>query len=106
MKIYLDDRRSAPYGWRLVRWPSEAIKLLKENDVTEISLDHDLGNDSKGTGYDVLIWIERMVVIKNYHPPEIIIHTSNPSAKKKMELAVSAINRLSKKNENKYFFGV
>jgi len=56
MKVYLDDERETPDGWIRVYWPVEAIKLLKEDDVTEISLDHDLGDDERGTGYDVLLW--------------------------------------------------
>jgi len=48
MKIYLDDIRKAPLGWVHVYWPDEAIALLKTGDVTEISLDHDLGDDNKG----------------------------------------------------------
>jgi len=29
----------------------------------EISLDHDLGDDDSGTGYDVVLWIEEAVVV-------------------------------------------
>jgi len=43
MKVYLDDERKTPDGWRRVYWPEEAIELLKSGDVKEISLDHDLG---------------------------------------------------------------
>ena len=44
MKVYLDDERSTPDGWVRVYWPEEAIELLKAGGVTEISLDHDLGD--------------------------------------------------------------
>jgi hypothetical protein len=30
--------------------------------VQELSLDHDLGDDARGTGYDVILWIEEAVV--------------------------------------------
>src|SRR5439155_2676500 len=46
MKVWLDDRRSPypdPDSWTWVRTPAEAIELLKTGEVTEISLDHDLG---------------------------------------------------------------
>ena len=35
MKVFLDDERKPPDGWVLVRWPEEAIDLLKTNQVTE-----------------------------------------------------------------------
>ncbi len=91
MKIYLDDIRKSPDGWIQVRWPNEMIDFLKNGNITEISLDHDLGNDKKGTGYDVLLWIEEQVLINNFVPPKIHIHTSNTSAKIKMEQARKSI---------------
>ncbi|MFM5043537.1 cyclic-phosphate processing receiver domain-containing protein [Aeromonas caviae] len=45
MKLYLDDERKTPVGWVRVFWPEEAIAWLKTEMVTEISLDHDLGDD-------------------------------------------------------------
>lgn len=56
--IYLDDERRTPEGWLRVYWPDEAIALLQQGGVSEISLDHDLGDDERGTGYDVIAWIE------------------------------------------------
>ena len=55
MKIFLDDERPTPNGWIGLRWPEEVIELLTTKNVTEISLDHDLGDDAHGTGYDVLL---------------------------------------------------
>ena len=95
MKLYLDDKRDPPAGWVKVMCAKSAIAFLKSNsNITHISLDHDLGDDSKGTGYDVLLWIEEQTAILNYEPPEILIHTANPSARIKMESAVESINRL------------
>ena len=62
MKVYLDDERATPEGWTRVYWPSEAIELLQTGQVTELSLDHDLGDDARGTGYDVVLWIEEQVI--------------------------------------------
>ena len=58
MKVYLDDERVAPAGWIQARWPDEVITLLASGEVTHLSLDHDLGDDDRGTGYDVVLWIE------------------------------------------------
>jgi hypothetical protein len=91
MKVFLDDVRAAPAEWILVKWPNEAIRLLKSGKVSEISLDHDLGDDERGTGYDVLLWIEEQVITKGFKPPIMSIHTANISARQKMEAAVERI---------------
>lgn len=96
MKIFLDDIRQPPSGWVHVYWPDEMINLLKTGFVEEISLDHDLGDDNKGTGYDVLVWIENAVVMEGFNPPKIKIHSANVSARRKMELAITNINKLRK----------
>lgn len=70
MKLFLDDERSAPEGWIHVRWPEEAIEILKAGTVIELSLDHDLGDDAHGTGYDVILWIEQAVATKGFVPPQ------------------------------------
>lgn len=95
MKVFLDDERPAPEGWQRVYWPNEAIDLLETNQVQTISLDHDLGDDIRGTGYDVLLWIEQAVATYNFQPPEILIHSANTSARQKMQLAVAAIQKLT-----------
>jgi len=96
MKVYLDDLRPTPEGWTRVYWPDEAIELLKTGNVDVISLDHDLGDDERGTGYDVVVWIEEAVATKNIIPPEIKVHSANSSAREKMEAGIRSIQRLSK----------
>ncbi len=94
MKVYLDDERATPQGWMRVYWPDEAIELLRSGEVIEISLDHDLGDDNRGTGYDVVKWIEDEVATNDFVPPIIRVHSANVSARKKMELGIAAIRRL------------
>ncbi|MCK8102238.1 cyclic-phosphate processing receiver domain-containing protein [Pseudoalteromonas sp. 2CM36K] len=96
MNVYLDDERETPTGWFRAYWPSEVIKLLKTGKVKLLSLDHDLGNDNKGTGYDVLLWIEQAVFIDGFVPPKIAVHSANSSARIKMERAITQINLLAK----------
>ena len=91
MNLYLDDLRPAPEGWVRVFWPDEAIALLKTGDVTHVSLDHDLGDDQRGTGYDVLLWIEEAVAVNGFKAPEITVHSANPSARQRMAAAIAAI---------------
>lgn len=95
MKVFLDDERSTPKGWCRVYWPDEAIRLLKTGAVEEISLDHDLGDDTRGTGYDVILWIEEAVALRGFKPPRIIVHSANSSAVDKMQAGVLAIERLA-----------
>ncbi len=95
MKIFLDDERLAPTGWLQARWPDEVIFYLAKGMVTDISLDHDLGDDARGTGYDVLLWIEQAIVDTGFQPPKINVHTSNPAARIRMLAAVEQINRLA-----------
>jgi len=95
MKVYLDDERTPPNGWILVRWPAEAIEILKTGDVEVISLDHDLGDDSIGTGYDVVLWIEEQVAINGMTPPVIKVHSANTSAKAKMLAGIESIYKIA-----------
>jgi hypothetical protein len=92
LKVFLDDERVTPKGWVRVYWPAEAIALLETGKVSEISLDHDLGNDERGTGYDVVLWIEEAVIMRGFIPPKMWVHSANSSARKKMEMGIQTIN--------------
>lgn len=99
MRVYLDDERITPDGWVRVYWPDEAIKLLKTGAVDEMSLDHDLGDDERGTGYDVVLWIEEAVALRGFIPPKISVHSANSSARDKMTAGIQSIQRMVAKNE-------
>lgn len=94
MKVFLDDERPTPDGWHRVYWPDEVVQLLENETVEEISLDHDLGDDARGTGYDVILWIEEAVALRGFTPPKIRVHSANSSAGDKMRAGVLAIERL------------
>lgn len=95
MKVYLDDERIAPEGWVQVRWPDEVIRLLETGSVSHLSLDHDLGDDQRGTGYDVLLWIEQEVALSKFIPPtKIEVHSANPAGRKRMLAAIESIYRM------------
>ena len=93
MRIFLDDERVAPDGWVQVHWPSEAIALLETGQVEELSLDHDLGDDERGTGYDVVLWVEEAVFLRGFKPPRIFVHSANASAREKMLAGIESIYR-------------
>ncbi len=98
MKVYLDDERTTPDGWVRTWWPDEVIALLKTGQVSELSLDHDLGDDERGTGYDVILWIEEAVALHGFVPPRIHVHSANSSAALKMQAGVRAIEALARRN--------
>lgn len=85
MKLYVDDQRPAPPGWRLARNVKEAISILmgQLEGISRLSLDHDLAPEhylrdySRGeTGFDVLVWIEeKLKSDPDYLPPAIFIHS-------------------------------
>lgn len=91
IKVYLDDERVTPEGWVRVYWPDEAIELLKAGNVEAVSLDHDLGDDKRGTGYDVVLWIEEAVAMHGFKPPLITVHSANTSAAIKMRAGIENI---------------
>lgn len=101
MKVYLDDERPIPEGWIGARWPKEVIALLEAGGITHVSLDHDLGDDDRGTGYNVILWIEEAVVTRGFVPPEIRVHSANSSARQKMEAGVRSIVRLVQEREKR-----
>ncbi len=95
MRVYLDDERATPEGWKRVYWPDEAIDLLRKGVVTELSLDHDLGDDAVGTGYDVVLWVEEAVLVNGFNPPKMKVHSANSSARLKMEAGIKSIEEHS-----------
>ena len=105
MKVYLDDERPTPPGWVRCYWPDEVIKLLRTGKVKVLSLDHDLGNDRRGTGMDVLNWLENAVADPTHpdvgrttslKPPKILIHSDNASAVPVMKRLAHRIHQLYK----------
>ena len=92
-KLWVDDSRPAPDDSCIVaRNYDEAIKVLQLGFVKVISLDHDLGENSK-TGYDIVKWMEstlRCGNIANINC-EFRIHSSNPVGRANMIRGINAI---------------
>jgi hypothetical protein len=96
MKLWLDDEREAPEGWVRVFNVPQLMHMFRNpaNEVQEISLDHDLG-ENEMTGYDFLRWLESQVFLGNIKSfPPIKIHSANPVGRKNMELALASIKRM------------
>ena len=82
MKLFLDDLRQIPDGFKGVRNYSDCIKILEENkgNINEISLDNDLGETK--TGYSVCLWLVENEYFEGLE--KIIIHSANPVGIKNM----------------------
>lgn len=98
LKVYLDDKRSTPDGYVRAFWPKHVEEFLTQFKIQEVSLDHDLGDDDTGTGYDVVCYLEEKVYFdRSYDLPEIKTHTDNSSAREKMWRGINNILFMQKK---------
>lgn len=89
MKLYVDDLRRCPDGWKLARTITEAISHLYAGRVTEISLDHDIaflrGNDVKMHKEAFMAVAYFMAIMPTgLRPEKVRIHTANVDAGWKM----------------------
>jgi hypothetical protein len=109
MKLWIDDIRAAPEGWQQARNVTDAIKTLARfgNEITEISLDHDISLPVSVSGeykpfpseetfqavayYMVKFW-ELELAKGNTQKPTITIHTANPVGGKELSLILSDFN--------------
>ena len=87
MKIWLDDLRPAPEGFKTVQSVNEAVALIldAENNNIEIEvldLDHDLGDYSKDGG-DAIKLLDWLAERGTFYP--VRIHTANPVGRANME---------------------
>lgn len=87
IKLWLDDIRPAPDGWVWAKTAIAAINILQTGEVTEISLDHDLG-ENVDSGYDVACWIEKNVFSGNVQCPKWHVHSANPVGAARITMAM------------------
>lgn len=91
MRIYLDDRRRAPPGWQRVTTVQEFIYWCTEHwsDLTQVSLDHDLGS-GEPTGAAAVYWLLGRLTYGKYHPGiGILCHSDNPDGRVEIESAIT-----------------
>ena len=74
MKLYLDDTRTPPdKSWTLVRTVEECKELLNKGEVTELSLDNDLGQGFL-EGRELVKW---MAENDKWPPNKPKVHSAN-----------------------------
>lgn len=78
MNLYVDDLRQVPKNFEIARTYEEAIKILKNNTIDILSLDHDLGEEK--TGYDIVKYICQ----NNCKVKRVYLHTFNPIGRENM----------------------
>ncbi len=94
MRLWVDDLRPPPEGWRWARTAAEAVELLAGGEVEELSLDHDLGGDDRcGTGYDVASFVEEQAFLGRLRPLRWRTHSANPVGVARMTAALESADR-------------
>lgn len=90
IKLFVDDIRIPPKGWKLARTITEAIRLLATDQVEEVSLDHDIAYVNTDSGkvpeetFAAVAWFIKMRQLAGYALPGIYFHTGNPIGGKAM----------------------
>jgi len=115
MKLWVDDHRPAPRGWRRVRSVAAAKVYLEQGLVTDISLDHDMGACPACTtagrhigrmtrrgntfydycphvpsGYDLCTWMEQT---GRWPRASVRVHSANPVGAKRMLAVIERAHR-------------
>jgi hypothetical protein len=79
VKLWLDDVRLPPKGWTWAKTVDEAVALFGTTEVTDASLDHDLGTDAEGNelpeGRTLVYW---MAENDRWPSNSIAVHSANP----------------------------
>ena len=82
MRLWVDDLRDPPDAtWSWAKTSAAAIDMLKvaAGDVSEMSLDHDLGGDD--TTRPVVLWMCE----NDTWPARVSVHTANPVGREWLE---------------------
>ena len=97
IRLFLDDdfEHRHPRGddWVHVATAHDAISLLETGRVVALSLDHDLGNENAGTGYDVVLHLEERLGRDSVDlwPTELIeVHSGNVVGADKIARGIEA----------------
>ena len=93
LKLWVDDVRLPPSGWIWAKDYAEAMLYIRSGTISQISLDHDLGEASKKTGYDIACQIEALAQ-QGLIPPMIwAVHSANPIGKQRIISALQSAQK-------------
>jgi hypothetical protein len=82
MKLYVDDVRTPPPGWTVARTVKEAIAVLDQGGVVEVSLDYFIGDGEGGTFLPVAHHLSEMN--PSLRPKHIHFHTASSAGAARM----------------------
>jgi hypothetical protein len=97
--LWLDDIRPMPTEYNYhCKTANEAIAILKLAErgvcrLLSVSLDHDLGADCFGTGYDVACEIEKMASFGLLSRLQWAVHSMNPVGRERIYQALESADR-------------
>lgn len=74
--------------WHVAKNYEEGVSLLRQGGWDMLCLDHDLGNETAKTGYDVMCFLEENT---QYLPKEIFIVSANPVGRKRMQQVIDKL---------------
>jgi hypothetical protein len=95
MKIWLDDERPAPEGWRHVKTFDEFRVAFETGPVEAVSFDNDLGWGQR-EGWEIANWLRDEVVAGRITAPiSLRVHTANPAARPRIEATLREIRSLA-----------
>ena len=91
MKLWLDDMRKPPKGWKWAKTVDKAKDILFKNRVEHISFDHDLG--LKESGYDLACWIEARAANGWIDAMTWSVHSANTVGRQRIAAAMRSAER-------------
>jgi hypothetical protein len=91
VRLWLDDLRKPPKGWKWVKNFDQAVKWLATNRVEQISFDHDLGAGK--SGYDVACWIEAGASRDWIGAVRWSVHSANTVGRERIKAAMRSAER-------------
>jgi hypothetical protein len=92
-KLWVDDERQPPEGWWWAKRADIAIVYLTLGVISEVSLDHDLG-EGAGSGYEVASFLEEAAWQGLLPPIKWQVHSMNLPGKQRMIQALKSADRL------------
>ena len=94
IRLWIDDLRAPPDAtWHWAKTSADALLCLKHfaSDITELSLDHDLGGD------DTVMPVVKEIEARAFHgrgdPVVWQVHSANPVGRKNIEAAMRSAER-------------
>lgn len=113
IRLWVDDVRPAPDGWHWAKTNTEAIRVLDEQQVDEISIDHDIRHQKPGKSpgcwdeeyniactetFEPTVRFVRTIILARIltgdFPKRVFVHTANTVACQKFGAILAPVNQI------------